>query len=115
MSAPLAVLLTAAACAGLAALLWGATWLVYLANMAVLHAGERATAPARAVVWLAPVMSTALNWLVFTVLLLEIPKEKFLSTRLARHKRTGHGWRQRFADWMGRVWLDPYDPAGHHI
>ena len=98
-----------------AVLLWGATWLVYLANMAVLHAGAKATWPTKMVLWAAPVMSTLLNWLVFTLLLLEIPRECFLSARLARHFRRGKGWRQRLAGWMGRVWLDPFDPAGYHI
>lgn len=100
-------------------LLWSATWIVYLANMAVLWSEDRLHGgAARLAAWvprLAAVMSTSLNWLVFTVLLLELPRERYLSARLMRHKRQGRGWRQRFADWMGRVWLDPFDPAGHHI
>lgn len=102
-----------------AAVLWVATWIVYLANMAVLWAGARPVGTAaRLAAWvprLAAVMSTSMNWAVFTVILLEWPRERFLSTRLARHVRTGHGWRWRVACQVGRVWLDPFDPAGTHV
>lgn len=101
--------------------LWCFTWLLYLAGMAIQWSASRlspGSLTARLVVpvqYAAGYSSTALNWTVFTVLLLEWPKEAFLSTRLARHKRQGHGWRQRFADFLGRTWLDPFDPTGHHI
>lgn len=101
------------------AALWAVTWVFYLARMCTIWAAPMLYGtPAkltRVIAATAEFLSTWLNWTVFTVLLLEWPKETFLSTRLARHKRQGHGWRQRFADVLGRTWLDPFDPTGHHI
>lgn len=102
------------------ALLWGATWVVYLADCATRWAdplikGTPSEKLANVIHKLAAFMSTSLNWLVFTVILLELPKEQMLSTRLARHKRQGKGWRQRLANRLGMVWLDPFDPSGNHI
>lgn len=109
---PLYVLFSAA--------LWSATWVVYLADCATRWAaplikGTPSDKLANVVHNLAAFMSTSLNWLVFTVVLLELPKERFLSTRLARHKRQGRGWRQRLATKLGDTWLDPFDKTGHHI
>lgn len=100
-----------------AAALWCFTWLVYLSDCAVRHAGAKATWPSRVISPLAAACSTLLNVTVFTLVLLELPQpgEAFLSSRLSRHKRLGSGWRQRLADKLGRVWLDPYDPTGAHI
>ena len=102
------------------ALLWAATWIVYLADCATHWAAKRTKGTpsdklANVIHKLAAFMSTSLNWLVFTAILLELPKEKMLSTRLARHKRQGKGWRQRLANRLGAVWLDPFDPNGYHI
>ena len=101
------------------ALLWGFTWLVYLAGMAVTAADHKLTGTSRklagAVGHLAGWTSTALNWWSFTVILLELPSERFLSTRLARHVRAGAGWRYRIAYKLGKTWLDPFDPSGTHI
>ena len=101
------------------AVLWSVTWVFYLARMCVDWASAQVYGTpaklAKPVVKTAEFLSTALNWLVFTVVLLELPKERFLSTRLARHKRQGKGWRQRLANRLGMVWLDPFDPNGHHI
>lgn len=102
------------------ALLWAATWVVYLADCATRWAaplikGTPSDRLANVIHKLAAFMSTSLNWLVFTVILLELPKEQMLSTRLARHKRQGKGWRQRLAGRLGDVWLDPFDPNGYHI
>lgn len=104
-----------------AVLLWGFTWLVYLAGMATIHAEPRlvdnfgARRVANVVARAGPIMSTSLNWLVFTFILLEFPKEYYLSARLSRHYRHGKGWRQKLSAWMGRIWLDPFDPSGKHI
>ena len=101
-------------------LLWAATWVVYLADCATHWADERTKGTtseklARYINKFAIVMSTLLNVLVFTVILLELPKESLLSTRLSRHKRQGKGWRQKLATYLGRIWLDPFDPSGEHI
>ena len=101
-------------------LLWAATWIVYLADCATQWAAKRTKGTtseklARYINKIAIVMSTLLNVLVFTVILLELPKEPLLSTRLSRHKRQGKGWRQKLATYLGRIWLDPFDPSGEHI
>ena len=101
-------------------LLWAATWVVYLADCATHWVDERTKGTtseklARYINKMAIVMSTLLNVLVFTVILLELPKESLLSTRLSRHKRQGKGWRQKPATYLGRIWLDPFDPSGEHI
>lgn len=104
-----------------AALLWGVTWIVYLAGMAVLWSAGRFPPDSLTARLVVPVQraggvfSTALNWMVFTIVLLEWPKERYLSARLVRHVRAGSGWRWRIAMWAGRHWLDPFDPAGTHV
>jgi hypothetical protein len=64
---------------------------------------------------LALVIDVAFNWIVFTVLFYEFPRELTGSGRLSRHLRHGYGWRQRFSGWVGRTMLDPFDPSGQHI
>lgn len=99
--------------------LWCTTWILYLAGMGILRSQPVLFGtPAKLVVpvqYLCGWSSTALNWLVFTVLLMEWPKEQHLSARLARHKRESTGYRQRLAISIGDNWLDPFDPSGHHI
>lgn len=100
--------------------LWTITWLFYLAGMGLAWSAHQPRdkaieKPVFIVQYTAGVLSTLLNWSVFTFVLLEIPKERFLSSRLLRHYRHGKGWRQKLAGWMGRVWLDPFDPTGKHI
>lgn len=105
--------------AAFSALLWAATWIVYLADCATRWAEPLLHGtPAKLVKpvhLLATFMSTTLNWLVFTVILLEFPRERLLSTRLSRHKRQGSGWRQRLAVRLEDTWLGPFDPRGFHI
>lgn len=102
-------------------LLWCFTWTVYLSGMAILWSAGRFPPDSLTARLIVPVQyaagysSTALNWLVFPIILLELPKERYLSTRLARHVRTGSGWRYRIAAWLGRHWLDPFDPNGTHV
>ena len=68
-------------------LLWAATWVVYLADCATHWVDERTKGTtseklARYINKMAIVMSTLLNVLVFTVILLELPKRvtKVIST-----------------------------------
>lgn len=56
-------------------------------------------------------LDVALNWTVFTVIMLEIPQELLTTQRVRRHKRFGSGWRQRLACWVCRNYLTPIDPT----
>lgn len=98
--------------------LWFITWIAYLATMSLVRAKD-ALMPSifrlgMGVFYVSLVLSTTLNWLVFTFLLLELPREFTLSARLSRHLKAG-GWRGRQAGLIGARWLDPFDPSGKHI
>jgi hypothetical protein len=58
------------------------------------------------------------NVTVMSVLLLEVPKELTVTSRLKRHNRAGGRgiakWRYAVAQWLEPL-LDPYDPDGDHI
>lgn len=101
-----------------AASLWCITWVLYLAGMGIMAAQPVLYGtPAKLVVpvqHLAGYSSTLLNWTVFTVVLAEVPQEKFLSARLMRHKRHGSGWRQTVATKLMDTWLSPFDLSGGH-
>lgn len=53
------------------------------------------------------------NVLVFTVILLEFPREFLVTHRLSRHKALG-GWRGKVSEWLCREMLDAGDPSGCH-
>jgi hypothetical protein len=53
-----------------------------------------------------------LNWMVFTVVLLELPQEVLTTARVRRHKFTGTGWRQSVCIWFCTNFLKPFD-ANH--
>ncbi len=50
---------------------------------------------------------------VMSVVLLELPRETTVTSRLRRHMQ-GTGWRRKVAGWFEPI-LDPYDPTGNHI
>ena len=54
------------------------------------------------------------NVLVLSVLLLELPREGTVTSRLKRHNATSTGWRKAVAVWAEPL-LDPFDPSGDHI
>lgn len=99
--------------------LWYAIWIMYLA-VQCLKLNRDKLQPwvfrlGMATFYLALWLDTAFNWLVFTVLFYEFPRETTISARLSRHYRHGYGWRQKFSGWIGRTMLDPFDPSGTHI
>jgi hypothetical protein len=53
------------------------------------------------------------NVFVMTLLLLELPRETTVTSRLKRHNK-GTGWRKAVSAWAEPL-LDPYDPSGDHI
>lgn len=61
------------------------------------------------------ILDIAVNWIIATVVFLNIPKEATLSHRLERYVQGPDNWRKSVALWMAHNLLDPFDPDGHHI
>lgn len=60
------------------------------------------------------VLDLLVNVLVMTVVLVEIPKELTVTSRLKRHHAQSKGWRLAVVKFLEPV-LDPLDPSGDHI
>ena len=97
-----------------------ATWLIYLAVMALKRARDDGKLTAFATALGYPLLMAGYaidfftNVLICTPLLLELPQETTVTARLSRHKKAG-GWRGSVATWVGDHLLDPFDPDGSHI
>lgn len=94
-------------------------WVLYLAVMNIIRVKKlgdltkTTTLLSIPVVVLAFLLDVAINFLVFTPLLLELPKELTVSSRLKRHN-TSIGYRKKVAKLFEPL-LDPFDPDGDHI
>jgi len=92
-------------------------WVFYLAVMSLKRAKDAGTISKFALVMGYPVLFFGLlidlfvNVFVFTVLLLELPRELTVTARLKRHGTQG-GWRGDFARWFCESLLDTFDPSG---
>ena len=97
-----------------------ALWVFYLAVMNLKRAKDAgmltrtAAALGYPVLFVGWILDAFVNVFVLTVLMLELPQELLVTTRLKRHNRYGNGWRKSFARWFEPL-LDPYDPSGDHI
>ena len=108
--------------AATAVLLTWALWLFYLATMSLwrvelagkqTEVAQRFAAPLLA---MGRVLGFLVNTFVMTVVLLELPREMAVSTRLARHLHKAEtDYRTRIAEWFAWHLLDAYDPRGYHI
>jgi hypothetical protein len=72
---------------------WSVIWLAY----AILYVGL--------------VLDMLLDWIVLTVMFLELPKEILSTSRVKRHKNHGEGWRKSLATWLCNNFLSPFDPT----
>ena len=54
------------------------------------------------------------NLIFMSVLLLELPREGTVTSRLKRHNAANGGWRKAIAVWAEQL-LDQFDPSGNHI
>lgn len=105
-----------AAAFGLAYLLW----VFYIAVMNIKRVSDAgkltpfAKALAMPVALMGITVDIAANWLVFTVVLLELPKETTVTARLKRHHRESGGWRLAVVLFLEPI-LDPFDPSGDHV
>lgn len=101
-------------------LLLYALWVFFLAVMSLKRAKDAGLLTTTAKVFGYPVLFTGLlldflaNIFVLTLLLLELPREGTVTSRLKRHNARGTGWRKAVASWAEPL-LDPYDPSGDHI
>lgn len=97
-----------------------ATWVFYLAVMALIRARKAGTLPPVALALAYPVVAVgllfdfALHVVIGTVLFWERPREWLLTQRLSRLIREDYGWRGDLAVWMCSTLLDAFDPAGRH-
>lgn len=60
------------------------------------------------------VLDLLVNVFVMTIILLEVPQELTVTSRLKRHNRESTGWRLAVVKFFEPV-LDPLDPSGDHI
>lgn len=101
-------------------LLLYALWVFFLAVMSLKRAKDAGLLTATAKCFGYPVLFAGLlldfiaNTFVLSLLLLELPREGTVTSRLKRHNATSTGWRKAVAAWTEPL-LDPYDPSGDHI
>lgn len=101
-------------------LLMYSLWVLYLAVMNLKRARDAGKLSRPAYILGMPLLYGGLfidflcNVLVMTPLMLELPRELTVTSRLQRHA-LGSGYRQKIALWMGAHLLDPFDPSGKHI
>jgi hypothetical protein len=60
------------------------------------------------------ILDLLVNWFVMTIILLEIPQELTVTSRLKRHHKESTGYRLAVVKFFEPV-LDPLDPSGDHI
>ena len=95
-------------------------WIFFLAVMSLKRAKDMDKLSSTAIFFGTPILVVGylldffVNMTVMTVLLLEIPRETTVTSRLSRHNRESTGWRKAIAVWAEPL-LDPYDPSGDHI
>lgn len=95
-------------------------WLFYLAVMNLKRVRDLGLLSPLALAFGTPILIVGLvldlivNVAVMTVILLELPQETTVTSRLKRHNRASSGWRKAVAVWFEPL-LDPFDPSGDHI
>ena len=95
-------------------------WIFYLAVMNLKRAKDAGQLTATAKCLGYPVLIVGylldcfVNLSVMTILLLEIPQETTVTSRLSRHLNEGEGWRKAIAAWAAPL-LDVFDPSGAHL
>jgi hypothetical protein len=95
-------------------------WIFFLAVMSLKRAKDAGQLTTAAKVLGYPVLIVGyaldcfVNMTVMTILLLEIPEETTVTSRLSRHLNHGKSWRKAVAVWAAPL-LDPYDPSGRHL
>jgi hypothetical protein len=94
-------------------------WVFYMAVMNLKRAKDAGTLRPWArrfggpVLLVGVLLDLIVNWLVFTIILLELPRETLVTARLKRHLKS-QGWRRNVAYWFCSELLDTFDPSGAH-
>jgi hypothetical protein len=60
------------------------------------------------------ILDLLVNWFVMSIILLEIPRELTVTSRLKRHHKESTGYRLAVVKFFEPV-LDPLDPSGDHV
>ena len=97
-------------------------WIFYLAVMNLARAKRNGTLSKTALYLGTPVLvigftlDVIINVFVMTPMMLELPKELTVSSRLKRHNQdvTTEPWRKAIVRWFESI-LDAFDPSGNHI
>ena len=106
--------------AGISFLAFYVLWILYLAVMNLKGARDKGLltpltkALGMPILFIGYLLDALLNFVVMTIILLEIPQETTVSSRLKRHNKESTGWRKAVALWFEPI-LDPFDPDGDHI
>ena len=53
-------------------------------------------------------LDTLLNWIVLTIVFVDVPRETLSTARVRRLKKSS-GWRQRLSVWLCDNFLNPFD------
>jgi len=99
-------------------LLFGITWIFYLAMMHLKHNKDKitpvikiATTP---IIILYVFIYVALNIILGSILFLELPRTLQFTSRCQRHIKNNDGsWRYKQAVWWCTNFLDPFEEGGH--
>lgn len=61
------------------------------------------------------ILDILVNWLILSVILMELPAEWTVTARLSRHiNETVGGYRKSVSQWFCSNLLNPFDPSGCH-
>ena len=97
-----------------------ALWVFYLAVMNIKRVRDEgnlsrlAKALATPVLIVGYLLDVIVNVFVFSIILLELPKETTVTARLKRHNAESSNWRKSVTTWFEPL-LNPFDPSGDHI
>jgi len=99
-------------------LLYGITWIFYLAMMHLKHNKDKLTTVTKTLAY--PVIALFLviyfmtNLILGSIIFLEPPKTLQFTSRCQRHIKNNDGsWRFKLAVWFCANMLDPFEEGGH--
>lgn len=101
-------------------LLIGFTWFFYLAAMHLKHNKDNINHVSKffGMPWIifAVIGDVLFNWIIGTLIFLEVPREFLFTTRITRHLQgqRWNKWRGKIAVYFCKNLLDPFDPSGSH-
>lgn len=93
-------------------------WFFYLAIMSIYRGKETASTFARylgyPIFLIGYVLDVLINVTLFSLLVLDFPREWTITTHINRLAETDKGWRRVVGCWICRNLLDAFDPDGFH-